>query len=195
MSGGVALIGDWQKAFKLLREAPKRIDKAIQRQLLQEAHHIRERIVSGIDRGGPPGSKFAPHSPITIAVRRFSGGGRGTKILIASSALRNGVAVIPQGKGVVLVAVRRRKGNVNLAHIHEFGRQWSRPMTAKQRRFLFAALRAAGMQRARPKGAAGSASVTIRIPARPYFWPVVNHLNVEQMRARFAAAIAAALKA
>ena len=60
---------------------------------------------------------------------------------------------------------------------------------------VFAALRAAGMQRARPKGAAGSASVTIRIPARPYFWPVVNHLNVEQMRARFAAAIAAALKA
>lgn len=194
MSSGVALVGDWEKAFKLLREAPRRIEKALQQQVLKEAHMLREQMIGGIDAGGKP--KFKGHSPLSLVIRQFRGMG-GSKVLIASGALRNSIVVVPVRPGVAFVGVRRRsKGKANLAHIHEFGRTWTMPFTDRMRRFLFAAMRSAGIQRRRsPRGAHGTGTITIRIPARPFIRPVVENIQMDAMRARFAAAIQAALRA
>lgn len=190
MSDGVKFTGDWQKAIKLLREAPKRIERALNAQLLQEAHRVRADIVRSIDAGGKP--RFASHSPTTIAIRRFMGM-RSGKVLVQSAALRNSIVAVLVRPGLALVGVRRRaKSGVDLAHIHEFGRTWTQVMTPRMRRFLMAAL---GSVRGRTsQRGTGKATITIRIPARPYIRPAAQRINAAAMQRRFERAIQAALK-
>lgn len=191
--------GDWDKAMRILTGAPKVIPQALHQAVLQEAHEIRRKMVAGFDTGAPAGQKFAAHSPLTLAVRRMRGA-KGSKIMVVSAALRNSISVVAVGQGAAFVGVLRTKRHksgksaVDIAKIHEYGKTWTMPMTPRMRRFLFAAMRKAGIPpRPRAKGAPGAASVTIRIPPRPFIGPVIAAHDREGMNARFAAAIAKAL--
>jgi hypothetical protein len=191
----MTLTGDWEKAFRLLSALPQRLKTTLNQGVLEEAHRIRDDIVKGIHRGAPGGKRFAPHSPLTLAVRKMRRFG-GSKVMIQSAALVNSVAVIPVRPGVAFVGVRRKaKSGANIAHIHEFGRTFTVPFTSRMARFLFAAMKRAGIPpRPRAKGSKGAGSITIRIPARPYIGPVVKNLDRAAIRARFEARIRAVLR-
>lgn len=190
MSDGVKFTGDWQKAIKILQEAPKKIEQVLNRQLLQEAHRVRADIVRNIDAGGKP--KFKSHSRTTIAIRKFLGLASG-KVLIQSAALRNSVVAVLIRPGVAFIGVRRRaKSGADLAHIHEFGRTWTQVMTPRMRRFLMAALK--GVRGRTTQRGTGRATITIRIPARPYIRPAAKRINESAMAKRFEKAIQAVFK-
>jgi hypothetical protein len=196
--------GDWNRAMRILQGAPKVLPRVVNEVVLQEAHDLRKKMVAGIDGGGPSGAKFTAHSPLTLVVRRMrrGPGSRGSKIMVASATLRNSISVISLGGGNAFVGVLRTKRHpsgksaVDIARIHEYGKTWSMPLTARMRRFLFAAIRKAGLPpRPRAKGAAGASSITIRIPPRPFIGPVIATHDPAAFKARMAQAIAAAVKA
>lgn len=194
--------GDWNRAQRILAGAPKVIPRAIQQAVLQEAHDLRRKMIAGIDGGGPGGAKFAAHSPLTLVVRRMRGGAgsRGSKILVASAALRNSISVVSVGGGAFVGVLRTRrhssgKSAVDIARIHEYGKTWTMPLTPRMRRFLFAAIRKAGLPpRPRAKGSVGASSITIRIPPRPFIGPVVATHNAEAFKRKVAEAITAAVR-
>lgn len=179
---------NWSKVLRQLRLIEQKLPITLQQALLREAHHLRSKIVEGIDAGGPPGHKFAPHAPLTLAVRNFRGFG-GTKILVGQNgALRGGVNVVKLPGGGAFVGVHRSarakdgKSLVRIASIHEEGRSWEQPMTPRQRRFLMAVMRKAGMQ---PNGSGGGGVLKMRIPARPFIGPVLQQEGKpEHVRAR-----------
>lgn len=156
-----------RKIVRLGQRMPIVLDQAI----MQEAHYLRGKIIDKIDGGVPPA-----HSPLTVAVRRFRGFG-GTKVLVASGALRGGVNVVKLPGGGAFVGVHRTakrgdgKSAVRIAEIHENGRTWQRQLTPKQRRFLMAALRSAGIA---PSGSGSGTATTFRIPARRFIGPVLE---------------------
>lgn len=198
MSDGTS--GDWARALRILAKAPAAINAALNQATMREAHTLRGQMVRGIDSQAPAGKKFAAHSAITLAVRRFRGG-KGSKILIASTTLRNRITVARIGSAVFVGVLRRSRGKggksgADLARIHEEGRKFTRTLTPKARRFLFAALAAAGLRRARVKKPPGSgAMVTIRvtIPARPFIGPIVQAMDLAAVRQRVIAAVSKAI--
>ncbi len=195
----MTLTGDWARALRILAGAPRAIPHALNVAVLREAHDLRRRMIEGIDSGAPAGKKFAPHSPLTLVVRKMRGF-KGSKILVVTGALRGSIAVVSTGQGSAFVGVLRRrrhpsgKSAVDIAKIHEFGKTWTMPMTDRMRRFLFAAIKKAGLPpRPKAKGAPGVASITIRIPPRPFIGPVVASHDRAAMVARFREAIMEAL--
>jgi len=186
--------GDWERALRILAKAPQRIKTALDQALMQEAHRLRAAMVRGIDSGAPGGKKFAAHSPLTLVMRRFRGKG-GSKILIQSAALRNSITVARVGSVIFVGVLRGSRGRANIARIHEEGRTFTRTLSPKARRFLFAALRAAGIPpRPRAKGASGGGvTVTVRIPARPFIAPVVAAMDRGAVTHRIADAVTKAI--
>lgn len=170
---GVKLFGDWDKAAKALEHVEDRFAKAAEKAILQEAHRLRGHMVQNVTSGGTlAGRPFAPLSPATLIIRKFVGRG-GTKPLIVSGALRNSITVVKVAGGVFVGVRRKAEKGVNIAALMEFGGgPWTRPMTAKQRRFLAAAFRAAGQKFGDPP--AGGGVLKIKIPARPFMQPVVD---------------------
>ncbi len=169
------LIGDWVKAAKITDSMNRRFRAAAEQALLREGHYLRGKIVQNITSGGAlAGKPFAPLSPSTIAIRKFLGFG-GTKILMHTGALRNSITVKRVGDAVFVGVLRQSRGKggksaANIADIHEFGRGPYRViMTARQRRFLMAALGAYG---GAPKPGKGGGVLIIKIPARPFMGPV-----------------------
>lgn len=165
----ISLFGSWEEAKKILGSSPA-VRRAWDQSVLQEAHRVRGLMVQNITQGGKlAGAPFAPLSPTTIAVRRFTGFG-GSKILMVSGTLRNSIVVVKQG-GTIFVGARRSSGaGVNIAAVHEFGsRTFTMVMTDRQRRFLMAALRNMGA----PSPGKGGGVLVIKIPARPFIMPVV----------------------
>ncbi len=182
---GVQLTGQWQKAGRILENLDKRFEAAAMKAVLQEAHFIRLKVIQNItDGGATAGAPFAPLSPLTMMIRRFRGFGGG-KPLIVTGALRGSVVVLKLGRGAVAVGMNRKSASgVNLALLHEEGSESMRRMTAKQRRFLAAAFRASGQRFGDTGG--GGGMLRIRIPARPYFGPVVaKFAKSEDVRTRF----------
>lgn len=196
------LTGDWQKAAKIASGLEARWKKAVAQAVAQEAQQIRGDIVKGIRSGAPAGKAFAPLSAMTLAVRKFRGGG-GTKPLIQSGALIGGITALKVGGGWFVGLLRRGKGKggkslANIGAIHEYGASWTQALTPKARRFLFAVLRSSGLAGPSPKGAKPSAgsspegkaaaaaegkgtgnagapgTITITIPARPFIGPVIE---------------------
>lgn len=197
MSDGTT--GDWDKAVRVLLRAPAAIKTALDQAILREAHLLRAAMVKGIDSGAPGGQKFAGHSPLTLVVRRFRGFG-GSKILVQSAALRNSITVAKVGSVVFVGVLRRSRGKggrsgADIARIHEEGRTFTRTLSPKARRFLFAAMRAAGLpRRARAKGAkGGGVTITVRIPPRPFIAPVVAAMDRDAMQKRITDAIRKAI--
>lgn len=182
---GVQLTGQWQKAGNILGKLDSRFEAAAMKAVLKEAHFIRMKVILNIaDGGATAGKPFAPLSPLTLVIRRFRGFGGG-KPLIVTGALRGSAVVMKLGGGAVAVGMKRASaGGVNLALLHEEGSDTTRKMTAKQRRFLAAAFRSAGLRFG--DGGGGGGMLRIRIPARPYFGPVVEKFaKGEDVRARF----------
>lgn len=186
----VKTTGDWKKAIEKLSLIEKGAASALERAILAEAHTIRGEMVKGIDSGSPGGKAFQAHAPATPYLRRATGAGKGGKILIASGALRNSITVVRLPGGGAFVGVHRsaRKGRARIGEIQETGRNIR--VTPKMRRFLHAMLRKSGA----PRGARGGASVTIRIPPRPFIGPIVDKFkDSNELQKRLLARVAAEL--
>lgn len=186
MSGegwGLRLKGDWERVAKLMPGLGPRVKEATGKAILQEAHFLRKKVLQAFQDGGHPGAPWKEHSPWTRAVRLLLGNKK-SKLLIQSSDLRNAVAVVPIPGGGAFVGIRRAArssypgGVVNLAELHEFGKEFDVTMTDKMRKLLFAAANRAGMERKAPRGPRrpGGAPIVvhIRIPARPILGPVFD---------------------
>jgi hypothetical protein len=194
----VTKIGPWSRVGKLLEAAPRRMQAAFDKALLQEAQFLRTKIVEGIREQAPGGRAFTPLAPTTLAIRQFRGF-HGTKALIVQADLRNSITVVKDGDRVlvgVLHTARNRVGKslVDIAALQEYG---SRPivvrLTPKARAFLHAAFRHAGLDR--PESAQpGIGIAIIRIPPRPFLAPVFEkYAQPEQVSRRFLERVAALL--
>ena len=140
----IKLIGDWARATDAFSGLSDRAGRAARAALGIEAERFRNAVKQGLTSGAPGGQKFAELSPLTLAIR-----GKGKGILRRTETMLSEIVVIRQGNSVA-VSVRGERSRI--ASIHEEGRTFKRALTPKQRRFLFAAMRAAGIA---PKGSGG----------------------------------------
>lgn len=193
----VKKIGPWTRVGQLLAAAPRRMQAAFDRALLQEGHFLRTKIVEGIREQAPGGQAFAPLAPTTLAIRQFRGF-RGTKALLVQGDLRNSITVVKDGDRVlvgVLRSARSRNGKlVDIAALQEHG---SQPivlrLTPRARAFLHAAFRRAGLDEP-SSGQPGIGIAIIQIPARPFLAPVFDkYAQPEQISRRFLERVAALL--
>ncbi len=200
--------GDWAKAIEIVKRMGPRFRAATQKAMLKEGHYLRGKIIQGITSGAPAGKPYAPLSAMTLIIRKFTGRGSGSKPMIASGAFRQSIGVHKIPGGGILVGVLRSalakngKSLANLGEIHEFGATWRHVMSAKQRRFFFAAIKSAGGNGVLhgPKlpggghysgATSGPAAVTVTIPARPTFGPVFEKFaKPEDVKKRFWASVA-----
>jgi hypothetical protein len=191
-------IGRWTRVGQLLAAAPRRMQAAFDKALLQEGHFLRTKIVEGIREQAPGGRAFAALAPTTLAIRRFRGF-HGTKALLVQADLRNSITVVRDGDRVlvgVLRTARNRAGRslVDIAALQEYG---SRPivvrLTPRARAFLHAAFRHAGLD-APSSGQPGTGIAIIQIPARPFLAPVfAAYAQPERISRRFLERVAAEL--
>ncbi len=192
----VKKIGPWTRVGQLLASAPRRMQAAFDKALLQEGQFLRAKVVEGIREQAPGGRAFAPLAPTTLAIRKFRGF-RGTKALLVQGDLRNSITVVKEGDRVlvgVLRTARSRDGKslVDIAALQEHGSQpIVMKLTPKARAFLHAAFRHAGL---------GGSSVRstgiaiIRIPARPFLAPVFEkYAQPDQVSRRFLERVASQL--
>lgn len=172
---GIQLVGDWSKLQAIAKDAPKRLNAALQKALLQEGQFFRAKIVEGFREQAPGGQAFQPLAETTLATRR-SQGFKGTKALIRNADLRNSVTVVRDGTRVFVGVLRsaRTKGGeslVNIAAVHEYG---SRPivirLTDKMRKRLHAMMRAGGLPEPATPNTTGI--IVIQVPARPFLAPI-----------------------
>src|SRR5262249_40801069 len=181
-----------------LATAPKRMQAAFDKALLQEAQFLRTKIVEGIREQAPGGRAFVPLAPTTLAIRQFRGF-HGTKALLVHGDLRTSITVTRDGDRVVigvLPTARNRAGKslADLAALHEHG---SQPivlrLTPKARAFLHAAFRHAGLDG--PGSSQPSTGIAvIQVPARPFLAPVFEkYAQPEQISRRFLERVAAQL--
>jgi phage gpG-like protein len=194
----VKKIGAWSQVGKLLAAAPRRVQVAFDKALLQEGHFLRTKIVEGLREQAPGGRAFAPLAPTTLAIRQFRGF-RGTKALLVQGDLRNSITVVKDGDRVlvgVLRTARNRAGKslVDIAALQEHG---SRPivmrLTPKARAFLHTAFRHAGLD-GPASGQRGTGIAIIHIPARPFLAPVFEKYGQPtQVSRRFFGRVAALL--
>ncbi len=178
----IRLIGDWPRAEASFADLPGRASRAAHAVLALEVRQVRKDVQAGIRSGAPGGKAFRPLSPLTIAI---SGMGRG--ILQRSTQMLSQIAVVREGDSYK-IAVRGSRQRI--ASIHEEGRTFKRVLTLRQRRFLFAAMKKAGIKPGGKFGAdsagrvrdsrgkflsksqkAALVGMTV-IPARPFFAPV-----------------------
>jgi len=171
--------GDWAVARRLLTAAPVKLKLAVGMALRQEAQLLRKEIVQGITKQAPGGEAFKPLSPLTLAARKMKGRG-GTKALMVRGDLRNAVAAIVQGDEAFVGVPRKARGKdgksvVDVAQVQEFGAgPIVIPMTPAMRRFLFALLRRAGVEKS---GGSGRGVVVVQIPPRPFLRPAFKQFE------------------
>lgn len=190
----VVRVGDWALAHRILSGSTLRVERAINRAVLQEAQFLRSKIIEGLRDQNPGGQAFRPLAASTLAVRRFKRF-NGTKALIVRGDLRNSVRVHRDRQGAfvgVLRTARGRQGQplANIAELNEFG---SRPIviqvTPKMRRFLAGALKGGGEGGGGSGGGGGGGFgvIVVQIPARPFIRPVVDryYSNRNEVAERF----------
>lgn len=200
----VRMTGDWDKTAKIAATMQGKFERAVERAVLQEAHFLRGKMVRGLASGSPGGSKFAPLSPLTLALRKAGGFG-GSKPLNRTGTLRRSISVVkvPGNRYGAFVGVLRKAKSTdgsslaNVGQIQEFGA--TIPVTDKMRRFIAAKLREAGIEMPRAERASGAfigpamasgATRTFRIPPRPFINPVLRvHGKPAAMRLRLYASI------
>ena len=183
----IRLIGQWGAASDVFGKLVVNSRNAARTALNVEAQRFHQAVKQGLQSGAPGGKKFAALSPLTLALH---GPGRG--ILRRTETMLSEIVVVRQGDNV---AITVRGSRARVADIHEGGRVFKRPLTPKQRRFLFAAMRNAGIG-GKGEGGGGSSfrdganrlrdskgkflskeqraalvGMTV-IPARPFFAPV-----------------------
>lgn len=193
----VSLLGDWQKAQRIVGTMGQKFKMASQRAMMQEAQFLRAEIVKGIREGAPGGKAFKELSHLTLAMRKGTGF-KGTKPLIRRGELRGSVVVKTEQGGAfvgVLKSARSKDGKslVNIAEVHEYGAgPFVVPITPKSRRFYHAAMARAGYVPFRGKHPGTRVQVAIiKIPARPFLRPVFDKFaKPEDVRERFYARLA-----
>lgn len=196
------LTGDWRQTARTLGQARARMTRALDTAVRQEAEDVRKQILDGIRKQAPAGEEFLPISRLTRALRRARGF-RGSKALIRTAAMMNGVTVSRAGRGRYFVGIKRSargKRNeplINIALIHEEGRTYVMRVTPKMRRFIMSALRRAGMLRKKREGSGGESGfsrgyIVVTIPARPFMGPVIRKVraNAPALRARLGRRVA-----
>jgi hypothetical protein len=169
---------DWAKA-RIVLDGARQLDSHVLKAILAELQYLRKKIVETFDQEGPSGKKWPALSPVTLAIRKFEGF-KGTKMLQVTRDLVGSIAVVEmKGEGGFVGVARSKarkdgKDPVNIALAQEQGFETKVAFSAKQRRYLFAALAAAGMAKDPPAGAAkgsGATTVLIRVPPRPFLAP------------------------
>jgi len=163
----VTLTPGWHNGERMMRQFPKLFPIAIKMALVQEAHFIRNKMVTSLSSGWPG------HSPLTLIIRRARGSSGG-KMLVESASMRNAITVVPIAGGV-FVGVKRGRGTgrggkdaVDIAKIHHTGARATQVMTDRQRRFLFAMLKKAGRPPNPKNPGGGGKAMSIYIPPRPF---------------------------
>ncbi len=194
----VQRFGDWGVALDIVNTMERDFRAAATSAAVEEGHFLRKMIVEGIRNGAPGGKAFLPLAPTTLAVRAVTGF-KGTKPLIRKGDLRNAI-VVKHENGVVFIGVLRsargRRGQ-SIANIADLMENGSRPivirLTPRARRFLFMALRRAGLAGAGGHhDKRGTGIAIVQIPPRPFFAPVFEQYasNREQVARRFLGRIA-----
>lgn len=203
--------GQWDVALRMTAEmATSRSYLGwVKTALRREAQDSLRRIRGFFASGGPPGAKWAKLSDLSMIMRR-NGGFGGSKVLIRTGDLRASLNITEQDGTdayTLFIGVKRSAPRANLAVIHEFGKTFSITVTRKMQRYIMAILSkhqksgrdAAG--RFRGKGDTGGAkgpssgnfrvgaSLTIRIPARPFIGPEAAYLESADGKARIQAGI------
>lgn len=164
--------GDWARARELLSNTSGRLKGAVERAMKQEAHALRNEVVSGLTAQAPGGEPIRPPAPLTVAARQLDGFG-GTKSLLVRGDLRNAISVIADGDEVFIGVLRSAKSTgeslADIAQIQEFGGPpVIIPITPKMRRYLAVLFKRAGV----PRGpGSGRGVVVTQVPARPFLRP------------------------
>lgn len=191
--------GDWAEAARIANTMQAKFKRALEQAVLKEAHYIRGHIVKGIASQAPGGSAFKPLSPMTLALRKAEGFG-GSKALIRTGALRGSITVlrVPGAEAKAFVGVLRKskskdgKSLANIGEIQEFGATVKR--TERQRRFLMAKLKAAGIKLPSQGGGGGGDKSVFVIPPRPFIAPVIaTYAKPADVKKRFYANVAAGM--
>ena len=189
-------VGNWNQARAALTGSVRKLQRATDRAVLQEAHFFRKKIVQGITKQAPGGKRFKKLARTTIRSRRFKGFG-GRKVLIRTAELRNSVTVVRRTGGVFVGVLKTARGKdgrslVDVALVHEKG---SRPIviriTPKMRRFLAAMFKG----RLKKTAAGFSGIIVVQIPKRPFLAPVFKKWGkTSVVKKRFLARVAKNLK-
>lgn len=156
MSSG-ELIGDWDKAIRLL--SPKYMQQTLLKAANRAGVFAAGEVKRGITSGAPGGKTFASLSQWTIAQKKSS------KPLINYGDLRNSATYQVNSPEEVIVGVKKsvrgKKGDVNIAAVHEYG--CTIKVTDKMRAYLHY------------QGIHLKASTQfIRIPERSYLRATIN---------------------
>lgn len=175
----VRQIGSWARATALFDGMPERARAGAVMATEREAERFHANVRAGLISGAPGGKAFAPLSPLTVALK-----GRGKGILRRTEQMLGEIAVVRTGD---TFAITVRGGRSRIADIHEGGRTFKRKLTRRQLRWLFAAMKKAGVKPGKKrmggplrdqKGKfiskaqrAALVGMTI-IPPRPFFAPV-----------------------
>jgi len=195
--------GDWIRARRSISAAAAlRMNRAWRKAMLKEAHIWRKALVTGMTRQMPGGKKYTKLKQLTWAKRRAEGFS-GRKALLRTGAFRRNINVTERGKTIfvgVLRGVRTRDGKemVNIFRVHEEGRIIVMRVTPAMRNYFYAMIRRSGIQLHGKKGTGGfkRGILIIKIPARPTFAPVYEHMlrNKGSMRRRIMRAFSIASK-
>lgn len=180
--------GDWVRARRAISiPAQARLERAWKKSILKEAHYWRKALVQGLTKQTPGGQRFQKLSPLTRAKRKAQGFA-GRKALIRTGTERRSI-VVSQRMGAVFVGILRGtkttdgKDLVNIARVHEEGRIVVIRVTEKMRRYFYAMMRKGGLnattrggKRRKTGGGLARGVLVIKIPARPLFKPVYEHM-------------------
>lgn len=151
---------------------PGKIEAALRRAVLKQAHWMRKQMVDGLKSGAPAGQTLAPNAPSTKLLKGSS------KPLIKSATMLGSIAVIRKGKGVFIGIKRKSRKGVNLAILHEKGAVIKQTVTPRQRRFFMMLSKKMFGKMFAPKV---GAQIKIRVPARPFLTPVMDKETPELM--------------
>lgn len=196
MPGMHKLEGDWEKLRRVLEKSSNGRDweKAFDRSLQKETARLRVLVKKGLSSGAPGGKQLAKLSPMTLAMRKASGGRLGKKPLVSRGLLRRSIINKKQG-GSWYVGVDdkiRVKGGMKLSDIAAIQESGSKPIrivvTDKMRKFFLAVhIKTRGSWRPRRGAAAKSQKkqkflimplkasksvIVVKIQARPFIGPV-----------------------
>ena len=172
--------GAWAQASQSLGAYARGFDAAASQAILRVGHMARKEIVTGITKQAPGGQAFQPLAKSTQLVRRAQGS-RKSKALIVTGELRKAVTVKRVGPLVVFVGILRQavssdgQSLVNIAEVHEYGKEFRISPTDLSRRFFFWVLRKTGHHdegSGLMGGGGGGGAWIVRIPPRPFFGPV-----------------------
>ena len=185
----VIQFGSWKEAQALLRTGMADVRKSVAKAMRLEAELMQKRLQEGIKSQGPGMTQFKPLSPLTLAIRRFTGGkgGRSELALYHRGELFKNIKVTPVGLSgsvdySVFVGVLESATNAagkslfKIAKTNEYGGPPTIiKITPKMMAFLHAAFskgRAFKKSSKKLFGSNTSGVIKFQIPPRPLFQPV-----------------------